>query len=333
MVDARGHVPSRGALLRSARRSMKNVSGTVTNALRQVNGWRVAAITLALLLLVATKATSPEPVSPEVRHELENVAAQLHELQQEHMAPVLVLDRHRNSICFIYGIYSFAGPAGKVRRRMRISGTGFVVADGLVATNRHVAEPWFEDDESEALIRRGATPHLDQLLAFFPTQKDGIALTQVRVSHDADLAVARIGDPHLAAQLKPLPLAQQPAIPGDAVVVVGYPMGTVAMVAKSPQPVYRRLAYRTEGLSVARELAARSLIRPSATQGHLGDVVGDKLIYDAVTAHGGSGGPVFDGHGRVIGVNSAYLDGFAGSTLGVSVNALRPLVEASQRSR
>ena len=113
--------------------------------------------------------------------------------------------------------------------------------------------------------------------------------------------------------------------------VVGYPMGIAAMVAKSPRPIYLRLALRREDIHVAQELAALSLIRPSATHGHLGDVVGDKLIYDAVTAHGGSGGPVFNHQGRVIGVNAAYLDGFSGSTLGVSVNALRPLLEKAQR--
>ena len=298
-----------------------------------MNGWRVAAIILAVLLGLALQAPAPGPAGPELNHELANVSRQLHELQQEHSMPILVLDRYRDSICFVYGIYSFRGPHGELRKRMRISGTGFVVADGLVATNRHVAEPWFEDDEATALIGRGAHPHLDQLLAFFPSQHDGIPLVDVRVSNDADLAVARFADARLISELKPLPLSQRPATPGDTVVVVGYPMGTVAMVAKSPQPVYRRLAYRTEALSVARELAARSLIRPSATNGHLGDVVGDKLIYDAVTAHGGSGGPVFDGHGNVIGVNAAYLDGFSGSTLGISVEALRPLIEAAQQKR
>ena len=59
-------------------------------------------------------------------------------------------------------------------------------------------------------------------------------------------------------------------------------------------------------------------------------MVGDKLIYDAPTAHGGSGGPVFNSRGEVIGVNAAYIDGFSGGTLGVSVRALKPLIEAAK---
>ena len=90
---------------------------------------------------------------------------------------------------------------------------------------------------------------------------------------------------------------------------------------------------QTKIVTAASELAALSLIRPSATCGHLGDVVGDKLIYDAPTAHGGSGGPVFNTRGEVIGVNSAYMDGFSGGTLGVAVESLRPLIERAQRQK
>src|SRR6184192_3429916 len=108
-------------------------------------------------------------------------------------------------------------------------------------------------------------------------------------------------------------------------------MGIAGMVAKSPTGIYQRLAYRHNDITAASELAALSLIRPSATCGHLGDVVGDKLIYDAPTAHGGSGGPVFNSRGEVIGINAAYIDGFSGGTLGISIDALRPLIQAAQK--
>jgi hypothetical protein len=114
------------------------------------------------------------------------------------------------------------------------------------------------------------------------------------------------------------------------VTLIGYPMGVSGMVAKSPNDVFERLGYRRDDISAASELAKLSLIRPSVTFGHLGDVVGEKLIYDAPTAHGGSGGPVFNAKGEVIGVNFAYMDGFSGATLGVSVESLRPLLQQAQ---
>jgi len=142
-----------------------------------------------------------------------------------------------------------------------------------------------------------------------------------------------VDDSQAVEQLRPLPLAGEAPNPGDLVSVVGYPMGVVGMVAKSPQAVYERLAYRRDDIGAANELAALSLIRPSATCGHLGDVVGDKLIYDAPTAHGASGGPVFNSQGQVVGVNAAFIDGFSGGTLGVSVHALWPLIAAAEKSQ
>ena len=130
-----------------------------------------------------------------------------------------------------------------------------------------------------------------------------------------------------------LPLAKPGAAPGELVTVIGYPMGIAGMVAKSPSGIYERLAYRHNDITAASELAALSLIRPSATCGHLGDVVGDKLIYDAPTAHGGSGGPVFNARGEVIGINSAYMDGFSGGTLGISAEALKPLMQQAKDAK
>jgi S1-C subfamily serine protease len=275
--------------------------------------------------------TTPDPLAAQVTR----LEAELHALRQEQAMPVTMLNQHRDSIGYIYGIYSYSGPESVVGRRSpartRFSGTGFIVAEGLMATNRHVAEPWFEDEEAARLMRRGARPRLEKLVAFFPGLKQGVELSQAAVSAEDDLAVLRFDPKQLPSPLAILRLAEAPGAPGDPVVVVGYPMGTAAMVAKSPRPVYRRLARRTDEMAVASELASLSLIRPSATFGYLGDVVHEKLIYDAVTAHGGSGGPVFNARGEVIGVNTAYLDGFSGSTLGVSVTALRPLVEAAQQ--
>lgn len=296
---------------------------------------------LGLVVLLGAVAMFPyyapgsteTPQPDELHRQVLRLTEQVAQLEQRQATPALVLSRYRNSIGYIYGIYDvgFANKAATIRAR--VSGTGFLIGNGLLATNRHVAEPWYGDSEAEELIKRGASPMLENLVIFFPGSPTPVRLTPGAVSSSEDLALLRIENKDAVRGLPALPLAKGISLPGEPVTVIGYPMGIAGMVAKSPTGIYQRLAYRHNDITAASELAALSLIRPSTTCGHLGDVVGEKLIYDATTAHGGSGGPVFNSNAEVIGVNSAYIDGFSGGTLGVSVDALRPLIEAAQKKQ
>src|SRR5580698_404817 len=273
--------------------------------------------------------TAQSPPPDELQKQVTQLTQQVADLERQQAMPALVMNRYRNSVGYIHGVYQVGFANQPAAIRARVSGTGFLVGDGLLATNRHVAEPWYGDSEAEGLIHRGATATLESLVVFFPGSPMPVTLTPGAVSSTGDLAVLKIENKEAVRGLAALPLAKGVAAPGELVTVIGYPMGIAGMVAKSPSGIYQRLAYRHNDITAASELAALSLIRPSTTCGHLGDVVGDKLIYDAPTAHGGSGGPVFNSNAEVIGVNSAYIDGFSGGTLGVSVEALRPLVEAA----
>ncbi|HVR27171.1 MAG TPA: serine protease [Candidatus Polarisedimenticolia bacterium] len=276
-------------------------------------------------------ATALSAQPDDLQKQVHTLTQQVAQLEKEQATPALVLSRYRNSIGYIYGVYQVGFANQPAAIRARVSGTGFLVGNGLLATNRHVAEPWYGDSGAEALIDRGATAMLESLVVFFPGSMTPVILTPGAVSSTSDLAVLRIEDKAAVRGLAVLPLAKGNALPGQLVTVIGYPMGIAGMVAKSPSGIYQRLAYRHNDITAASELAALSLIRPSTTCGHLGDVVGDKLIYDAPTAHGGSGGPVFNSNAEVIGVNSAYIDGFSGGSLGFSVEALRPLMAGAEK--
>jgi S1-C subfamily serine protease len=284
---------------------------------------------VAMFHFYASSSVVPNP--EDLAEQVHRLSSQVDQLRRQQEMPAVVLDRYRNSIGYVFGIYRVGFGANPSLIRARVSGTGFIVAEGLLATNRHVAEPWFGDTEAEDFIKRGATPSLESLVVFFPGSPTPITLSPASVSSKGDLAVLRLADPAATSSLPVLPLAKAASLPGELVTVVGYPMGIAGMVAKSPNGIFERMAYRHNDINAASELAALSLIRPSATWGHLGDVVGDKLIYDAPTAHGGSGGPVFNSKGEVIGVNSAYMDGFSGGTIGVSVSLLKPLVQAARQ--
>jgi S1-C subfamily serine protease len=294
---------------------------------------------IALVHFYAPTTAQSEPPS-DLQKQVHELTAEVAQLQQDQAMPAVVLNRYRNSIGYIYGVYQVGFPNQRPVVRARVSGTGFLVGNnvgnnagnGLLATNRHVAEPWYGDPEAQKLIDQGATGMLESLVVFFPGSPTPVTLSPASVSKTSDLAILHTEDSSVVRGLAVLPLAKSPGAPGQLVTVIGYPMGIAGMVAKSPTGIYERMAYRHNDINAASELAALSLIRPSTTCGHLGDVVGDKLIYDAPTAHGGSGGPVFNNKGEVIGVNSAYMDGFTGGTLGVSVDALRPLLLEAQTS-
>ncbi|MGB9235562.1 MAG: serine protease [Terriglobales bacterium] len=289
----------------------------------------LGVVALVGALLMAHYYAPPAAETSGLEQQVHELTRQVDEMQRGQSFSAAAVDDARESVAYIYGIYHVAG---KAHFRARVAGTGFVVAAGLLATNRHVAQPWYGDREVAAALEPGESPVLEKLVAYFPGSPFPVALEPVVLAKHSDLAVLRMEATAFTAKLRPLSLAPKPPHVGESVSVLAYPMGVTGMVAKSPAAVYERLSSHPDNADTAGELAALSLIRPSATFGHIGDVSGDKLIYDAATARGGSGGPVLNLRGEVVGINSAYIDGFSGGTLGVTTNDLLPLIETAKRT-
>src|SRR5207237_2142048 len=107
----------------------------------------------------------------------------------------------------------------------------------------------------------------------------------------------------------PLDASPQRTTAGQPVVVVGYPTGLEASLAKAESGVVRRIleSHGTSSERVTLALSHQGLIRPSTTQGHIGDITRTDIVFDAPSAQGGSGGPVFNQNGQVIAVEYAVL--------------------------
>src|SRR5258708_16514378 len=129
--------------------------------------------------------------------------------------PAVVLNRYRNSIGYIYGIYQVGFANQRPVVRARVSGTGFLVGNGLLATSRDVADPWYGDEEAQRLIDRGATGMLESLVVFFPGSPTPVTLSSASVSKTSDLAVLRLedADSNMVRGLPVLPLAKSPGSP------------------------------------------------------------------------------------------------------------------------
>ncbi len=148
----------------------------------------------------------------------------------------------------------------------------------------------------------------DYLDVTFPKTKLRIPARLVRVSDTADVALIKIDVP---TSLKAIPLGIDDAVStGENITVLGYPgvSPDVAVQINSYDPLYREAELRivpdltvTGGLigKVIRGQAAPGTAAPDAYFSFMGDVY--QLTVNA-TGAGNSGGPVFNGHSRVIGI-------------------------------
>lgn len=205
------------------------------------------------------------------------------------------------------------------RLRVDIFGTGFLATrDGVLLTNHHVAEPWWKDDDMQQLIDHGAAAHVLSYQAYFPGRTQGIPAKLDRIGTDADIATLKLESPPPDIAVLTLDPRSGASVTGDSVVLMGYPTGIEGILARAGSAVVEKIAGGSQDVDqIMAQLAEQKLIRPTTTQGHIGDVLNNEIVYDAATTSGGSGGPLFNRAGKVIGINFAILKGFGGSNLAV----------------
>jgi serine protease Do len=214
-----------------------------------------------------------------------------------------------------------------------VTGTGFVAADsGLILTNRHVAIPWESDDAAQSIIERGFEPELEQFLGYLPGRPEPFAVSLVAVDDSSDLAVLRGAGPATTAAA--LVLHADPPAAGDQVIVLGYPLGIRALMARTDAAFVRRLLADSSLTfwSAALKLAEGGHISPLASQGIVGQVTDAAVVFDAETTHGGSGGPVLDLAGEVVAIAAAIQPEYGGANMGVpAARAAELLARAAAR--
>ncbi len=221
--------------------------------------------------------------------------------------------------------------------RLRYTGTAFLVSrDGTLFTNRHIAEPWFRNEAAKEMLAKGYLPRMVSLRAYFPAVPAAFDLRVVSLSDEADVAVVAVSDPALLSRIPVFSVeaSQSPPASGQPIVLLGYPTGLDALLARLDESVVRKVLDASGGNAerTTAELARLGQIRPLATQGHLSDVLSGHLAYDAQTTFGGSGGPILNAQGRVIGVNATILTEFSGASFGVPIRFASALLPATSRA-
>jgi DNA-binding response OmpR family regulator/S1-C subfamily serine protease len=224
-------------------------------------------------------------------------------------------------------IYTLEGRAPEVRADF--FGTGFIAGEGRILTNHHVVQPWWKNDELAAVLSHGLNPAIADLTAYFPDATAGVPVNISEISEEADLALVKGDLSRLKKPILKINGRKEAAVSGQTLLSLGYATGLSAILARAGEDAVNDIAKTTGGnpKKVVNELLRRKLIRPLVTQGHIGDVLPDKIVYDAQTTSGGSGGPLINRNGEVIGVTFAVVKGFGGSNFGVPIRFAQPLLK------
>jgi S1-C subfamily serine protease len=297
----------------------------------------------------------------EMQTNINETARRLHALEGQSAAARLVIAAATRSTTFVQGSWGFVDP--RTGRPLRVfvgldgspvigpdggpvvttderapvleaffTGTAFAVGDeGYLITNRHIAEPWAFDEAAQQVAAQGWVPVMRRLLAYVPGVAEPYQVQLLTRSDSADLAILRLERPGRA--LASLPLADDLPQAGEEVIVLGYPLGIRALVARADQRFVAELRQDSTAdfWSVAERLARAGQIAPLASRGIVSQVSPAAVVYDAETTVGGSGGPVLSLKGEVLAVNAAILPEFGGSNLGVPVRRAAELLRGARR--
>ncbi|GMQ82881.1 MAG: hypothetical protein BMS9Abin05_2347 [Rhodothermia bacterium] len=292
----------------------------------------------------------------QMRDDLLSTADQLSRLKNESGIESLVIQQAMRSIVFVQASYGFSDPNGQMLRAVvgvdgtplrdtrgqmiptfggkgpilerQLTGTAFVASsDGLLLTNRHVAEPWLYDESAKSAISRGFSPVVIRMIGFLPDSSVPFDISLIEASSSADVAVLRCSG--ITTEVPYLELAESPPELGQSVLVLGYPTGIRALLARTAPTVLDSLVKiqpEPDFWQMASILAGGGYVAPLITRGIVGQITPSAVVYDAETTHGGSGGPVIGLDGKVVAVNAAIMRDFGGSNLGVPASAARDLI-------
>jgi len=360
LENLRSEILTQGQLLERAQKSREAGNQELTASVsKQLEELRTESADLRKQISISSGASLSD-----LDNRLKQTDSRIGKLENESRIAQEIVRDYSDSVCLIYAIVGFhdrisgarlnfagidangnplADEKGKVIVTteggtrpvyLHVFGSGFLIdTAGHILTNHHVLQPWWHNAQAIPVPIATFEPTIVSMWAYFPGKETPLPVRVGGLSEDFDLGMATVDLPE--SHPRPVTIDQQASISGSPVVLIGYPTGVEGILARLDEPALKRIAQAvgndTEGL--VQELGRRKLIRPLVTQGHLGVVGPDRLVYDAQTTSGGSGGPVFNASGKVIGVNFAILSGFSGSNFAVPISHAAKMVETSKSAQ
>lgn len=217
-------------------------------------------------------------------------------------------------------------------------GTAFHVGGGYIITNRHVVQPWEEDDLVKQMMQESnGRARVKRLMIYFPNMPQPIPLKIRQLDSREDLAIGTIDPNSVLPDIPVLPVdVNSDAVQvGKTVVSMGYPNGPDRLLAMVDDAEARTINSRFGGSRQAliNYMSQNRKIVPLTTQGAITDLDNRRIVHDAKTAEGGSGAPLFGQTGKVIGVNFGVFTESTAANMAVPIRfAIELLKKAGWKS-
>jgi len=225
-------------------------------------------------------------------------------------------DKHREPATDEHGnpLAGVTGSGSEVH--LDVLGTGFLVSDkGPDPHQSSRLNLGGDNDDLKEMTDQGVDPVVIEMTAYFPASATGSH--DYRKNFDGCGFSAPEGptfqDRKSKRSLLPKVIARPSS--GGPVVLLGYPRGSMQFLLRSGEETIRSIATEPKASRKRwwKNLPRRHLIRPVVTQGHIGDVLPDKIHLRCQTSSAALVVLFFNSEGKVIGINFAMVRDFGGA--------------------
>lgn len=331
-LTQRAHEQELAALLKeleSARQTQADLERRTAEERRRLTESLAAQQADTARLVALLEAERRHGASPE---QVRALTQRLDTLEAGRRSAEALIKRYGAAVCFLHITFGFVKPGTAESAPavlLESVGSGFLIDDqGLLVMNRHLAQPWTMDPSWNEMVKERLEPKSLRILAYIPGRAESHEVSILKISERGDVALGRLSPAPVGVTPIPVRKPAPQGIAGEAVVVLGYPVGVEGLLARMEEQSARALMKSADHDlgQLVQQLAIQGGIRPLATQGHVGDIVPGRVIYDAQTTAGSSGGPVFNSQGQVIAVNAARMIRFGGASFGVPIGQVLELL-------